>query len=357
MERAKDFYAILGVPKDVAKKELTKAYRVLVKKYHPDHNPDDPTAQEKFRDVQSAYDVLSDPEKRQIYDEFGIDPLDPQAFAAAKQAKAAGLSGDAFRRGFSGNGPSGGGFRGGPGGFQFESNGAGFDFSQLFGGGGGGGGGGSGGGFDFSQLFGAMGNDSTGRRGSRRRAAPVKGRDLEHDLTIPFRTAIQGGNVSLRVRSPVSSTETLEVKIPAGIEDGKRIRLRGQGEPSSTPGVAAGDLLLRIHVSPDPYFRREGNHLVVRVPVTYAEATLGGKVDIPSPHGVVTVKIPAGTASGKRLRVRGQGVAAKGGPGDLFVEVCVDVPKNVDEETSNLIRTLDRKTAAATRELRGKLRW
>ena len=367
MDKPNDFYAALGVGRDVSKKDLTKAYRALAKKYHPDRNPDDAAAQKRFREIQDAYDVLNDSEKKAFYDEYGINPLNSQELEAARQAKAAGLSGDAFRRGFAGGGPGGSGFRGepsgGPGGFRFEGgDGAGFDFSQLFGGAGGPGGSAGSGGFDFSQLFGGMGGGSSGgRRGARgRRAAapPIKGRDIEHSVTVPLRTAISGGTVTLRVaRSEnTSQTESIDVKIPAGIEDGKRIRLRGQGEQPGGNAVP-GDLLLRIHVTPDPLFRREGNHLIVRVPVTFAEATLGGTIDVPSPNGTVSVRIPAGTSSGKRLRVRGHGAPSKSGSGDLLVEILVDVPRAVDPATESLIRELDTKCGLATTDARRRLRW
>lgn len=354
MDKPIDFYASLGVAKDVSKKDLTKAYRALAKKYHPDRNPDDKTAQKKFQEIQEAYDVLSDPEKRSIYDEYGINPLDAQAFSAAKQAKAAGVDGDAFKRGFAGGfgGAPGGGA---PGGFRFESggNGEGFDFSSLFGNMGGGGSQG----FDFSSLFGGGMGGTSGRRSARGTRAAMRGRDLEREISIPFTTAVTGGTIALRLardgRTAVS--ETIDVKIPAGIEDGKKIRLRGQGEP--IPGGTAGDLLLKIRITPHAYFRREQNNLVVRVPVTFAEATLGGKIDVPSPNGMVTITIPVGTTSGKRLRMKGQGVATKTGTGDLFVEILVDVPKTVDVETEKLIRQLNMTTAAATLESRQKLRW
>ncbi len=354
MDKPIDFYASLGVAKDVSKKDLTKAYRTLAKKYHPDRNPDDKTAQKKFQEIQEAYDVLSDPEKRSIYDEYGINPLDSQAFSAAKQAKAAGVNGDAFKRGFASG--AGGGFGGSPGGFRFESggNGEGFDFSSLFGNMNGSGSQG----FDFSSLFGGMNGGTGGRRRSTRGArAAMRGRDFEQEISIPFTTAVTGGTIALRLARDdrASSAETIDVKIPAGIEDGKKIRLRGQGEPM--PGGTAGDLLLKIRVLPHAYFRREQNHLVVRIPVTFAEATLGGKIDVPSPHGVVTMTIPAGTTSGKRLRVKGQGITTKTGTGDLFVEILVDVPKMVDGETEKLIRQLNATTAAATLESRQKLRW
>src|SRR5262245_45486048 len=277
---AKDHYDTLGVSRTASADEIQKAYRKLARKYHPDMNPDDATAKKKFQEVQSAFEVLSDPDKRKRYDQFGSD------FEAA------------------GAGRGGGGWRyttsGGPQGQQFNFD----DLSDLFGGGGGGAGGFEGGGGGFADLFKQFGR---GRGGRRTASAPTRGNDLRHEITVPFATAVLGGEAAVSVQRADGNIETINIKIPAGIDDGKKIRLRGQGEPG-TDGALAGDILLTIRVSPHPYFRRTGNRLDVRVPVTLAEAAMGATVDVPTPHGTISLKIPPNTSSGKRLRAKGQGV-------------------------------------------------
>jgi DnaJ-class molecular chaperone len=176
------------------------------------------------------------------------------------------------------------------------------------------------------------------------------GADLHHELEIPFRTAVSGGEATLRIRRPHGEVETITVKIPAGIEDGKSIRLRGQGEPSPNGGPA-GDLLVTVRVGPHPHFRREGLDLVVEVPVTFAEAALGAKVDVPTPHGTITMTIPPGTSSGRKIRARGYGIRTKGGDrGDLYAEILVAVPDHVDATSTELIRKLDSRLKQNPRE-------
>jgi DnaJ-class molecular chaperone len=184
----------------------------------------------------------------------------------------------------------------------------------------------------------------------RRRRAPAPGADLQHDLEVPFRTAVTGGEATIRIRRPHGEVETITVKIPAGIEDGKSIRLRGQGEPSPNGG-RAGDLLVTIHVGEHPHFRRDGLDLTVEVPVTLAEAALGGKVDVPTPHGTITLTIPPGTSSGKKIRAKGYGIRTKEGErGDLYAEILIAVPKDVDETTADLIRKLEARVKQNPRE-------
>jgi DnaJ-class molecular chaperone len=320
---AQDYYEILGVNRGASTDEIQKAYRKLAKKYHPDLNPDDKTAQKKFKEVQQAYDVLSDDKKRQMYDQFG------PAFEQAGQG------------GWSGQVPPG-----------WE----GVDFSQMFGGGAGGRGGGqmppdledllrqfTGGGFG-----GGFEGSPQPRRRSRR--GPTPGADLQHDLDVPFRTAVTGGEATIRIRRPHGDVETITVKIPAGIEDGKSIRLRGQGEPSPNAGPA-GDLLVTIHIGSHPHFRRDGLDLTVEVPVTLAEAALGGKVDVPTPHGTITMTIPPGTSSGRKIRAKGYGIRTKEGDrGDLYAEILIAVPQHVDETSADLIRKLEARLKQNPRE-------
>jgi DnaJ-class molecular chaperone len=319
-----DYYEILGVGRSASDDELQKAYRKLARKYHPDLNPDDKAAQKKFKEVQQAYDVLSDEKKRKLYDQFGAN----------------------YEHMAAGGGPQWGGAAGGgqvPPGFE------GFEFQGSWPGGGGGGGGGplppdledllrqfTGGGATVD-----LGGGATGRRRGRRRPAEP-GADVRHEVQIPLRTAVTGGEVSLRVHREGrgESPELLTVKIPPGIDDGQTIRLRGQGAPSRSGGPV-GDLLVTVRIAPHPSFRRDGLDLIVKVPVTVAEAALGAKVDIPTPHGTITMKVPAGTSSGARLRAKGQGIQKRDGqPGDLYAELQIVLPKHLDHESQELLRQL-----------------
>ncbi|HMO85869.1 MAG TPA: J domain-containing protein, partial [Lacipirellulaceae bacterium] len=292
-----DYYEILGIARSASAEDVRKAYRQLARKYHPDLNPDDSQAKQKFQEVQAAFDVLNDPKKREMYDRYGA------AYEAAS-------------RGGGGAGP-----RPWPGGAGPMPEGVEINFEDLFGGGGGGGG--------FADLFRQFGNRSRG--GGRRAAPPTRGADLEHELTVPLATAVLGGEAQIAVRRGDGTVETIHVKIPAGIDEGKKIRLRGQGEPSPAGG-AAGDIIIRIHVAPHPHFRRTGKRLDVVAPITLAEALRGAKIDVPTPHGVITLTVPPGSSSGSRLRVRGQGVKAGSGPaGDLFAELQVIIPQGLTE--------------------------
>ena len=280
---AKDYYALLGVKRSASDDEIHKAYRELARKYHPDLNPDDKAAQQKFKDIQQAHDVLSDPEKRRAYDQFGPE----------------------FER--AGGHPFAGG--GGPGG------GAAFDFEQLFGGAGG---------MNFGDFFQQMGGGPSPGGGSRRQQRPSKGQDLTAELTVPFNTAVLGGEASISMRRGGKS-DSITVKIPPGMESGKKMRLRGQGEQGH--GGKPGDLIVEVTVAPHPFFRRRGQNLELTLPVSIGEAMSGATIDIPTPGGTVSLKIPAGSSSGRRLRVKGQGVQSKSGsPGDLFVELQIKLP-------------------------------
>jgi DnaJ-class molecular chaperone len=235
---------------------------------------------------------------------------------------------------------------GGPGGPAWRTHSAGpegaeeFDFGQFFGGRFGGQGGG------VESAFGDMfkqftGGASTGPRRGQRRTA--RGADLQHQLEIPFNTSVIGGEARLNVQRPNGKVETISVKIPAGIEDGKTIRLRGQGEKGPAAGQP-GDLLITVRVAPHPCYERKGNDLEVRVPVSVAEAALGAKVELPTPKGVISLKLPPRTSSGKRLRVKGHGVQGRNGQvGDLYAEVQIVLPPSLDEESTDLIRQLDRR--------------
>jgi len=305
-----DYYATLGINRSASAEEIQQAYRQLVRKYHPDVNPDDASAKKKFQRVQKAFDVLNDTQKRQLYDRYGSNF---EAFAEGPGASGRGP-------GFGGAGPGFGGP--GTGGHGFEIN-----LEDLFGPGAGAAGASGGGGGGFADLFKHFG----GRGGSsKRQTVNKRGSNLQHELTIPFTTAVTGGEAQIAMHRANGRSETIQVKIPAGIDDGKKIRLRGQGEPAPGGGQA-GDILIKVRVASHPYFRRKGKRLDVRVPVTLFEALHGAKIDVPTPQGTISLSIPPSTSSGTRLRVKGHGVVPQqGAPGDLFAEIQIVLPKKLD---------------------------
>lgn len=354
----KDFYKVLGVDKGASADEIKKKYRKLARELHPDKNPGDAKAEERFKEVSEAYDVLSDDKKRAEYDE----------------ARTLFANGGGFGRG---------GFGGAPGGF---GGGAAYDFGDVFG-------------ADEGGLGDILGNIfSRGRGGGGRRAqAPRRGQDVESEITLGFNEALEGVTVPLRLASDAAcdsckgtgaragtvprvcptcqgsgqttrnaggfafaepctacagrglivddpcptcrgsgrgvSTRTVQARIPAGVKDGARIRLKGKGAPGERGGPN-GDLYVVVHVTPHPVFARKGDNLTVTVPITFAEAALGGQVSVPvTGGGTVTLKIPAGTANGRTFRVRGKGVARKDGTkGDLLATVEVQVPSGLTDE-------------------------
>ncbi len=314
---AEDYYKALGVSRTASPEEIQKAYRKLARKYHPDMNPDDKAAKNKFQEVQKAYDTLNDPEKRKMYDQFG---------SAYEHMGGAG----------GGAGPGAGG--------PFP-----FDIEQMFGGRGGAGGG-PGGGFQFDAAdLGDLFSQFTGGGGKRsRRAAPAKGGDIAAEVTIPFHTAVMGGHCEIGVTRG-SQKETLQVKIPPGVDSGKKIRLRGKGQPGE--GGDNGDLLVTIQVAPHPYFKRQGQNLELKLPVTVGEAALGATVDVPTPGGVVSLKIPAASSSGRRLRVKGQGIRSTAGDvGDLYVELQIKLPERLSEEASQAIQKIEQQYTGSLRD-------
>lgn len=362
-----DYYATLGVGRNAKPEDIRKAYRRLARKYHPDLNPGDKAAEERFKQIQEAYDVLSDPKKKQVYDQFGF--YSPNVSSAG------------------GEGP-----RQGPtmdfGGFDFSDF-----FSQATGGRASAGATGS---FRdiFSQFFG---------RSARQEEAPEAGTDLEYALDIDFWQAIRGTQVRLNVTrleecaacggtgragghastcpeckgtgqvsqmagvmrfsltcprcggqgklknacsqchgdGRVSRVETVEVRIPQGVQTGDRLRVAGKGN-AGRGGGPPGDLYITVRVQPHPFFRREGDNIVIQVPVTVTEAALGAKIEVPTIDGRALLKIPMGTQNGQKFRLREKGVlnARKGIRGDQIVEVVVQAPKVRDERTKELLREL-----------------
>ena len=395
--QTKDYYATLGVKKSATEEEIRKAFRKLARKYHPDVNPGDKSAEEKFKTISEANDVLSDPKKRKIYDQVGFysDNIDPAT--AEAYARGGGQPGGGFPGGFPGGQGTG---SAGAGGVHFDFGG--FDFSDLFEGGRAAAGSSkksSGGGFRdiFSGIF------SGGGHAAGQEEAPEAGSDLEYQVNVPFWTAIRGGvmrlNIARRdvcgnchgngyIESPgtcpqchgkgtieqtggrmkfnvtcprchgtgkniatcpvchgegtVERTEPLEVRIKAGTRDGQRIRIPGKGN-AGTHGGPVGDLYVIIRTGDHPIFHREGDDIHVTVPVTAVEAALGSKIEVPTIDGRSMLKIPPGTQSGQKLRLREKGVPSatkEGVRGDEIVEVKITVPMPRDEKTKELLREL-----------------
>jgi curved DNA-binding protein len=323
----RDYYEVLGVARDATPDAIKKAYRKLARKYHPDVNPGDKSAEARFKETQQAYDVLSDAEKRALYDRYGQAAFEGMAAAGPRT-----------------NAQEWASRQGGPG---FET----FDFSEFFGPGEAAGAAtaSAGGAGIFEELLGRMRGE---RKGASRRTAagPRPGRNIEAALTIPFVTAVRGGETTIELDRG-NRRETLVVKIPPGIESGARLRLRGQGEPGEKGGPP-GDLTVVVTVELHPYFTREGRNLTVEVPVSVSEAVLGAKVDVPTLGGLRSLGVPPGSSSGLKLRLRGQGVPASGDKpdGDLFVVLKVVVPRNVDDESRRLIREFGERTPLDPRD-------
>lgn len=312
----KDLYTTLGIPKTADAAEVKKAYRKLTQQFHPDKNPGDKQAEDRFKEVSTAYEVLSDADKRKNYDEFGDMSLtqgfDPERARAYKQAG----------RGGGGRRP-----RGGPGGMPFDESffsnagdarGTSFDdlLSQMFGGG---------------RVV-----DPAGTGGRGRRPVSQRGNDIEGEITIDFMDMLRGKTVPLRIESESGTGRSIDVKVPVGIADGGKLRLRGQGGA----GDPHGDILLTVKVAPHPRLKREGNSLQLSLPITALEAYQGGPIDVPTPTGKVTLKLKPGSQNGQTLRLKGKGIAPTGQePGDLLVTLDVRLPPAGDEE---LLAALER---------------
>jgi curved DNA-binding protein len=295
---AKDYYAVLGVDKTASAQEIKKAYRKLAVQYHPDKNPGDKQAEERFKEISEAYAVLSDSEKKQQYDQFG-DSGFHQRYSQEDI------------------------FRGADFGDIFREFGMGDDL--------------------FSQLFGGMGGGGRGRSPfHQQRPQAVKGQDYVMRLNLPFRQAILGGERQVNY-SHNGRSEQIQVKIPPGIETGQKLRVSGKGGPSPGGG-RPGDLLLEITVDKDARFTREGNNLQVQVSVPFSGVCLGTSATVPTLEGEKRIKIPAGTSNGGRIRLRGHGVPAHGKnpAGDLYAQVVVKVPKQLTEEQKAVLKELQK---------------
>ncbi|EYF03917.1 DnaJ C-terminal domain-containing protein [Chondromyces apiculatus] len=312
---ARDLYAVLGIPREADEETIKKSFRKLAMKYHPDKNPGKANEQ-KFKEINHAHEILSDKEKRALYDEFGEESLS-QGFDPERAR--------AFRRYTNARGPGGGGAPG-------------FDVQEMFGGGFGGSGG-------VGDLFGDLFNRSGARRGQAPRA---RGSDVEHHLTVDFTSAIRGTTIT--VQRP-GEEEPATVRIPPGAHEGSRLRIRGQGSPGPGGGPP-GDLILHIHVTPHPHFRREGDDLHLDVPITIGEAYRGEKIRIPTPDGEVMLKVPPRTQTGQVMRLRGKGVARKSKEaGDLYVRFLVHVPTDEDPEVEKAVAVLEQRMSDPRRDL------
>ena len=302
----KDFYAILGIAKDASDADIKKAYRKLARQHHPDTNSGNAAAEKKFKDISEAYSVLSNPEDRQQYDAI-------RAMGGARFAPGAGAGR--------------GGGAGANGGFEDL-------FGGLFGGGARQPSGAGGIPPEFADLFG--GGFGRGQTGFQR--APQKGSDRTATTSISFAGSIKGTTVSLRE----SNGHVIDVKIPAGIKDGQKVRQRGKGNVGP---AGNGDLIITVNVKPHEFFQRDGDNIRIHVPVTFAEAALGATIEVPTLDGdTVKVRVPAGTPSGRTLRVKGRGVKTSKATGDLLVTIDVAVPQNLNKEAEEAVKAF----AAAT---------
>ncbi|WP_219470580.1 DnaJ C-terminal domain-containing protein [Nonomuraea rhizosphaerae] len=302
MADRRDFYEVLGVGRDADQDEIQRAYRKLVRKYHPDVNKD-PGAENAFKEISEAYSVLSDPEMRRRYDAFGHDfrqvppDVDPEQYARARSRAR-----------------SGAGARGGGGQWR-TSDGFGTGAGDI----------------DLEDLLGGM-FDSRGRRSW----GPVQGADQEAELTLPVEDAYRGGRRTITL----GGGRRLDVTIPPGVTDGQRIRLAGQGGQGSQ-GAQPGDLYLVVRIAEHPRYRVEGRDLHTYLPLAPWEAALGATVAIDTPGGEAKLKVPPGTSTGRRLRLRGRGMPnPRGKPGDLFAEVRIVVPPKLTEEERRLFEQL-----------------
>ena len=326
MAQKRDYYEVLGVSKDATKDQIKRAYRKLAKKYHPDSNPGDQEAKKKFEEVNEAYEVLGDDTKRKQYDQFGFSD-------------------------FGQGGPGAGGFGGFGSGSYTDGNGTHYYYS-------------SNGGPDMGDVFGDIFGDMFGSKSGRKhrsafhfdnsqdfggggfggfRNAAEKGQDVTSEITIGFDEAANGGDRMIRVAGADGRNHTYKVHIPAGIDEGQSIRLKGKGNPSASGGEA-GDLFLKVHISERPGFERKGQDIYVTARVPFITACLGGEAKVETMTGNVMLKIPAGTQSGSRIRLRGKGIVSMHNSaeyGDEYAVIEVEVPVNLSADAISKLKEFD----------------
>ena len=334
-----DYYAVLGVSKDADEAAIKKAYRKRAKKYHPDMHPDDAGAAEKFRQVNQAYNILSDKEKRKVYDRFGPAAFDENGNLRDMTFSEGGPAGYDF---------GGSGFGGGPGysyrEFHFGDSGEGADFSDLFGDL-------FGRGRDFGSSFGGSAGNFDGRFGRSRgtyRPRPRKGQDLSADITISFDEAVFGCEKTIHFQDETGGKTSLKVSIPAGIDSGKKIRLQGKGAPGSGGGKA-GDLLLHVTVADKAGYERKGYDIYTKVQIPFTTAVFGGEAIVSTLYGDVSCKIRPGTQSGSKLRLKGKGVPHMRHPddkGDQYTEIQIQVPRNLSPRAREKLHEYEKAISA-----------
>jgi curved DNA-binding protein len=312
---ATDLYKDLGVSKSASADEIKKVYKKLAGQLHPDRNPGDQKTEARFKAVNRAYQVLHDPEKRRLYDEFGEESLREGFNSAAARAYRNAAQAAGARR----------------------ARGGGINFEDLPGGGAGPGG--------FSDLLGELFGGG-GARSARRGGAPAKGSDVASEVDIDFVSAIRGAELRLRLQD---GGEEVTVRVPPGAGEGDKVRVAGHGAPSPMGGPA-GDLVITVRVNPHPYFERDGLDLHLNLPITVGEAHRGGKVRVPTPDGPVTLSVPKHAQSGQEARLKGKGVKRAGKQGDLYVRFLVKLPAQDTDEVEQAIATLEN---AMTGDVRG----
>jgi molecular chaperone DnaJ len=314
----KDFYAVLGVGKDASAAEVKKAYRRLARKFHPDANSGDPASERRFKEIGEAYAVLSDPEQRQQYD----------------AVRAMSHGGARFTAGGGPYGGSSGGFEDLLGGLFGGGHRGNVRFGPPAGAGAGAPPGGNG---PLDDLLGGLFGGQT--YGS---PPPRRGEDLSAEVSLTFRQAVEGTQLSLRVNDPVTGPRTVNARIPVGVRDGQRVRIAGRGRHGG-PGAEAGDLVVTVHVESHPVFSLDGVDVRLTVPVTFEEAVLGTRIEVPTLEGgTVRVKVAAGTPAGRTLRVRGKGIRSTRKTGDMLVTLQVVVPQRITDAARHALEEYTR---------------
>ena len=322
-----DYYEVLGIGKQADEKEIKRAYRKLAKKYHPDMNPGDKVAEQKFKEVTEAYNVLSDKEKKKLYDQFGFAAFDEAGNARTD-------AGSGFYGGAGGQGFGSGSFHTGDGSgyqeFHFEGGDMGDMFGDIFGNMFHGNAGGHSGFYSNGSGFGGFGS----QKGYRQQAS-YRGEDLHADITVGFDEAAFGCDKMIHIQAADGTgVQSLSVHIPAGIDDGKSVRLRGKGHPGFGGGEN-GDLLLKVHIAPRAGYERKGMDVYTTADIPFTTAVFGGEASFPTLYGNVVCKVPAGTQSGKKIRLRGKGIVSMKNPnvhGDQYVTIQIQVPTTLTAE-------------------------